>query len=215
MGRQKGLGQARAARRPGIPHLQLFGQLHQLAAYRVRALLAGKIILAEDSNTGQLVIFKTLHKAPAVYKKAKTSLLPINISYMVRLLKYFETDDCVYLMVEHCPAGRLWDVVRPLVDQGGRLEEQGGDRWGLHTLELTSPTPRSCTALQRQTSILKPSESFIRWNPRPLDVAPPTITRTHPHRSHPHTRTSTTPTAPTRPGTATPPCTSPRRTATP
>ena len=125
MCRQKGAGAGRAPRRPGIPHLQLFGQLHQLAAYRVRAVLAGKIILAEDAATSQLVIFKTLHKAPAVYKKAKTSLLPINISYMVRLLKYFETDDCVYLMLEHCPAGRLWEVVRPLVDQG-RLEEGQG-----------------------------------------------------------------------------------------
>ena len=83
----------------GIPHLQLFGQLADLKNYKVRSVLANKIILAEDSNTGQLVIFKTLHKAPAVYKKAKTSLLPINISYMVRLLKYFETDDCVYLML--------------------------------------------------------------------------------------------------------------------
>ena len=83
----------------GIPHLQLFGQLADLRNYRVKSVLAGKIILAEDDISGQLVIFKTLHKAPAVYKKTKTSLLPINITYMVRLLKYFETDDCVYLML--------------------------------------------------------------------------------------------------------------------
>ena len=61
--------------------------------------MAGKIILAEEAGTKKLVVFKTLHKAPAVYKKAKTSLLPINISHMVKLLKYFETDDCVYLML--------------------------------------------------------------------------------------------------------------------
>ena len=82
----------------GIPHLQLFGQLSELKQYKVRNILANKIILAETVHTGQLVIFKTLHKSPAVFKKSKTSLLPINISYMVRLLKYFETDDCVYLI---------------------------------------------------------------------------------------------------------------------
>jgi hypothetical protein len=31
--------------------------------------------------------------------RSKTSLLPINISYMVQLLKYFETDDAVFLML--------------------------------------------------------------------------------------------------------------------
>ena len=83
----------------GIPHLQLFGQLDELKQYKVRNIIANKIILSENVKTGELVIFKTLHKSPAVYRKSKTSLLPINISYMVRLLKYFETDDCVYLML--------------------------------------------------------------------------------------------------------------------
>ena len=83
----------------GIPHLQLFGQLDELKEYKVKNIIANKIILAENLKTTDLVIFKTLHKSPAVYRKSKTSLLPINISYMVRLLKYFETDDCVYLML--------------------------------------------------------------------------------------------------------------------
>jgi len=26
-------------------------------------------------------------------------------------------DEAVYLMLEYCPAGRLWDVVQPLVQQ--------------------------------------------------------------------------------------------------
>ena len=84
---------------PGIPHLQLFGKLSELKNYKVRNILAHKLILAENIETEELVIFKTLHKSAAIFKKTKTSLLPINISYMVRLLKYFETDDCVYLML--------------------------------------------------------------------------------------------------------------------
>jgi len=145
---------------PGIPHLQLFGQLADLRNYRVTGVMAGKIIIAEEAETQKLVVFKTLHKAPAVYKKAKTSLLPINIAFMVKLLKYFETDDCVYLMLEYCSAGRLWDVVRPLVrqqqetpvatsliDSNPPLKEEGSGR---------------VTPLKRQTSVLKPSESFIR-----------------------------------------------------
>jgi len=139
----------------GIPHLQLFGQLSELKQYKVKNILANKIILAENVQSSQLVIFKTLHKSPAVYKKSKTSLLPINISYMVRLLKYFETDDCVYLMLEYCSSGRMWDIVKPLVKQKevANIKFVGEDE---------EPFERNITPVQRQTSIIKPSPSFIR-----------------------------------------------------
>ena len=147
----------------GIPHLQLFGQLSELAHYKVKNVLANKIILAENAQTNQLVIFKTLHKSPAVYKKSKTSLLPINITYMVRLIKYFETDDCVYLMLEYCSSGTMWDIVKPLVKQKEvstlvKQEEASSGQF----LTDTEPYERSKTPVKKQTSIIKPSQSFIR-----------------------------------------------------
>ena len=180
---------------PGIPHLQLFGKLSELKNYKVRNVLAHKLILAENIETEELVIFKTLHKSAAIFKKTKTSLLPINISYMVRLLKYFETDDCVYLMLgedvnvslailkivskackcffllssinritfppscsEHCSAGLLWDVAKPLIGQKQRKSllsvGSAGDQ-----CQMVYDTNKS--PARRQTSIIKPSESFI------------------------------------------------------
>jgi len=130
----------------------LFGQLSELNQYKVRNVLANKIILAENVQTNQLVIFKTLHKSPAVYKKSKTSLLPINITYMVRLIKYFETDDCVYLMLEYCSSGTMWDIVKPLVKQ---KEVASVDN------EISDPREINKIPVQRQTSIIKPSPSFI------------------------------------------------------
>ena len=138
----------------GIPHLELFGQLSELRQYRVKNILAGKLILAEHVKTCDLVIFKTLHKSPAVYRKSKTSLLPINIKYMVRLLKYFETDDCVHLMLEHCSTGVLWDVVQPLICQTSRNINE--------TTSINTSETRVKSPVQRQTSIIKPSESFIQ-----------------------------------------------------
>jgi len=131
----------------GIPHLQLFGQLSELREYRVVDIFDKKIILAENLKTKQQVIFKVLQKSAAVYKKSKTSLLPINITYMVGLVKYFETDDAVYLMLEYCPAGKLWDVVQPLVHQQLYLQELEQDA----TLADSKPVP----------GVLKPSESFV------------------------------------------------------
>ena len=85
--------------------------MSELKNYKVRDVLANKMILAENFETNEIVLFKALHKSPVNYKKSKTSLLPINIRYMVKLLQYFETDDCVYLMLEWCRAGRVWGVI--------------------------------------------------------------------------------------------------------
>jgi len=155
---------------PGIPHLQLFGQLADLRNYRVRGVMAGKIILAEEAGTKKLVVFKTLHKAPAVYKKAKTSLLPINIAHMVKLLKYFETDDCVYLMLEYCSAGLLLDVVRPLLRQQQEISFSTSHKDSPSLLQGDCPEGRA-TPLKRQTSVLKPSESFIRDRQQSVQMA--------------------------------------------
>jgi len=141
----------------GIPHLQLFGQLSELKEYKVKNILAQKIILARNVLSNKFVIFKTLHKSPAVYKKSKTSLLPINIIYMVKLLKYFETDDCVYLMLEYCSSGKMWDIVRPLVEQKQLRDCEVNDKVPC----VQDSQERNRTPVQKQTSIIKPSPSFI------------------------------------------------------
>jgi len=112
-----------------------------------------KIILAQHNTTGQQVIFKVLQKSAAVFKKSKTSLLPINISYMVGLLKYFETDEAVYLMLEYCPAGRLWEVVQPLV------------------IQQLKQVSRNEEMSARKVSVLRPSESFIRLRKESVNVS--------------------------------------------
>jgi len=100
-----------------IPHLHLFSNLSDLRQYKVVDILDARVILAEHRETKIKVVFKVLQKSSAVYKKSKTSVLPINIKFMVNLLKYWETDEAVFLMVEYCPAGKLWNLVQPLVHQ--------------------------------------------------------------------------------------------------
>ncbi|XP_023337854.1 uncharacterized protein LOC111708647 [Eurytemora carolleeae] len=56
------------ARRPGkkisgIPHLQLFGQLSQLRKYKVVDILDGRLILAQNIDTLEKVVFKVLQKS--------------------------------------------------------------------------------------------------------------------------------------------------------
>ena len=57
-------------------------------------------------------------------------------------------DDAVYLMLEYCPAGKLWDVVQPLVNQQlQQQQQQEQDEQGA----LAKPVP----------GLLKTSESFV------------------------------------------------------
>ena len=75
---------------------------------------------------------------------------------MVRLLKYFETDDCVYLMLEHCTGGLLWDVIQPLVHQSSQTFREEITETFVRDFDTRTKSP-----VQKQTSIIKPSESFI------------------------------------------------------
>lgn len=131
-----------------IPHLHLFSNLSELRQYAVLDILDGKVILAHHRQTKQKVVFKVLQKSSAVYKKSKTSLLPINIKFMVNLLKYWETDNAVFLMLEYCPAGKLWSLVQPLVQQ--QLQEPGLER-----ISVDSCMPET------KVAVLKPSKSLV------------------------------------------------------
>ena len=145
----------------GIPHLRLFGQMSELKKFKVKNVLANKMILAENFETNEIVLFKALHKSPVNYKKSKTSLLPINIRYMVKLLQYFETDDCVYLMLEWCRAGRVWEVVQPLV-----MQHRSGGRQVIAEEEPAAA----------RVSLIKPSESFITERKKSLNASEKTKT---------------------------------------
>eukprot|EP00088_Acartia_fossae_P004612 TRINITY_DN11987_c0_g1_i4.p1 TRINITY_DN11987_c0_g1~~TRINITY_DN11987_c0_g1_i4.p1 ORF type:complete len:645 (-),score=119.06 TRINITY_DN11987_c0_g1_i4:16-1950(-) len=143
----RGTGKPSVTSSQAIPHLHLFSNHSELRQYKVIDILDGKVILAQHRETQQKVIFKALQKSSAVYKKSKTSLLPININFMVNLLKYWETEDSVFLMIEYCGAGKLWDLVQPLVYQ--QLEEPCNT-------EFDRDTSRNV-----ESHVLKPSQSFI------------------------------------------------------
>jgi len=134
-----------------IPHLHLFSNLSELRQYKVVDILDTRVILAEHRETKLKVVFKVLQKSSAVYKKSKTSVLPINIKFMVNLLKYWETDDAVFLMVEYCPAGKLWNLVQPLVHQ--QLQDEIDN-------EQTAESVQKNTESHKNVNIMKPSQSF-------------------------------------------------------
>ena len=53
----------------------------------------------------------------------KLSVLPINVSYMVNLLRYYETDEVLILVLEFVPPGCLFPIVQPyLTEKASKLK---------------------------------------------------------------------------------------------
>jgi hypothetical protein len=60
---------------------------------------------------------------------------------------------------EHCPAGKLWDLVRPLVEQQQQQQQQPKSLAEQTTAEAGSPPPT--TSPLTGVTVMRPSPSFI------------------------------------------------------
>ena len=108
-----------------IPHLDLFGNIRDLRLFKIQSILANKVLLVSetgnantrDNSSQQQVVIKALQKSSLVFKQRKTSMLPVNIPFMVRLLRYFETDELIYLVLEYIPHGPLFPIVGPFLER--------------------------------------------------------------------------------------------------
>ena len=56
-------------------------------------------------------MIKTLKKSPLVFKKSKSSLLPINVRNMVKFQCYYETDDDIHLVLDYQHFGEIYEVI--------------------------------------------------------------------------------------------------------
>ena len=125
-------------RQSKIPHLELFGKsMLELRRYKVKKILSRQVLLvavqhhyqsslsvhqrrklelpASEPN-GQELVIKTMQKSSCVFRNeedgfSKTSILPINVSYMTKLVRYYENDDFLHLVLEHIPGGELYKVI--------------------------------------------------------------------------------------------------------
>ena len=105
-----------------FPHLDLFGDVQDLKRFQVERVLGGKVLLASDlKQNGVKVVVKTLPKSASNICSRKSSFLPINMKYMTKLRRYYESDEALILVVDHVAPGRLFDVVHPyLVEKASR-----------------------------------------------------------------------------------------------
>ncbi len=142
-----------------VPHLDFVGDPADLKKYKVVGVISDSVQLARDFRTGTKVVIKTMLKSPVASrsgKRKKRSLLPVGVRGMVRLLCYFETDDVLYLILEHLEYGQIYQVVSNIFVAGGQEEEDMETKE-----EVIDSATIDRSPINPSRSVIKPSPSFI------------------------------------------------------
>ncbi|XP_069772229.1 ribosomal protein S6 kinase-like 1 isoform X2 [Narcine bancroftii] len=83
--------------------------------------IVDKVLLVQNPSTVDPFIVKSLPKCSQINRERQT-IIPQGVPFMVRLLKYYVSDDTVFLHLEHISGGKLWSQLsqyRPPVAEKG------------------------------------------------------------------------------------------------
>ncbi|XP_050407265.2 ribosomal protein S6 kinase delta-1 [Patella vulgata] len=86
------------------------GSMSELRNYKVLGTI-DSVILVMDKLLDETYVIKTVHKSSAQLESNKTCLLPTSCPYMCNLIKFFETENAVYLLLQYASGGKLWNYI--------------------------------------------------------------------------------------------------------
>ncbi|XP_068398520.1 ribosomal protein S6 kinase-like 1 isoform X1 [Eschrichtius robustus] len=101
------------------PIRTLSSALEQLRGCKVVAVIE-KVQLVQDPATGGTFVVKSLSRCHAVSRERLT-IIPHGVPYMTKLLRYFVSEDSIFLHLEHVQGGTLWShlLSQPCLQQSG------------------------------------------------------------------------------------------------
>ncbi|KAM4853986.1 ribosomal protein S6 kinase-like 1 isoform 2-T4 [Thomomys bottae] len=88
------------------PIRMLSSALEQLQGCRVVGVIE-KVQLVQDPATGGTFVVKSLPRCHVVSRERLT-IIPHGVPYMTKLLRYFVSEDSIFLHLEHIQGGTLW-----------------------------------------------------------------------------------------------------------
>lgn len=100
----------------------LRGLTAELSHYKVVGVL-NKVLLVVDTGTDGNFVIKVLHKSSVPLHTQKT-IVPTHIPYMVSLVKFFETESAIYLVLQHAAGGTLWNYVGGYFGQFNHADQE-------------------------------------------------------------------------------------------
>uniref|UniRef100_A0A8C0NQ54 non-specific serine/threonine protein kinase n=2 Tax=Canis lupus familiaris TaxID=9615 RepID=A0A8C0NQ54_CANLF len=88
------------------PIRTLSSALEQLRGCRVVGVIE-KVQLVQDPATGGTFVVKSLSRCH-VANRERLTIIPHGVPYMTKLLRYFVSEDSIFLQLEHVQGGTLW-----------------------------------------------------------------------------------------------------------
>uniref|UniRef100_A0A8D1C6H8 Protein kinase domain-containing protein n=1 Tax=Sus scrofa TaxID=9823 RepID=A0A8D1C6H8_PIG len=111
------------------PIRTLSSALEQLRGCRVVAVIE-KVQLVQDPATGGTFVVKSLSRCH-VASRERLTIIPHGVPYMTKLLRYFVSEDSIFLQLEHVQGGTLWSHLlsqphthQPGTGSGSSLEKK-------------------------------------------------------------------------------------------
>ncbi|EEB13396.1 ribosomal protein S6 kinase, putative [Pediculus humanus corporis] len=80
----------------------------KLEMYKVLKILES-VMLVVNKEDEKYYVIKVLQKSPSPFDKEKKTCIPVNVPYMVKLFKYFENENSLFLVLEYAKGGKLLD----------------------------------------------------------------------------------------------------------
>ncbi|XP_032261480.1 ribosomal protein S6 kinase-like 1 isoform X1 [Phoca vitulina] len=151
------------------PIRTLSSALEQLRGCKVVGVIE-KVQLVQDPATGGTFVVKSLSRCH-VANRERLTIIPHGVPYMTKLLRYFVSEDSIFLQLEHVQGGTLWSH---LLSQ--EQPQQSGGRSGSSPERMKAPLN---SPLGLQTPALLPlgptclPDRILRELPRTSRSLPP------------------------------------------
>nr|XP_057913199.1 ribosomal protein S6 kinase delta-1 isoform X2 [Doryrhamphus excisus] len=85
------------------------GPAEDLSVYRVLGVI-DKVLLVMDKRTQETFVVKGLRKSSDCARMKKT-IMPRSVPHMVQLMKLIDSEDTIFLLLQHAEGGKLWSHI--------------------------------------------------------------------------------------------------------
>ncbi|XP_038074730.1 ribosomal protein S6 kinase delta-1-like isoform X1 [Patiria miniata] len=157
---------------PRSAHLR--GPQEELKNYKVLGLI-DSVLLVLDTVTYQTFVIKVLLKCSTATKRSTCA--PANCRYMVKPYRFIETDNAIFIVLEHASGGKLWSYASGFLNHGAESSYNQALAGSLERKSIGScgsRRSRHSTASGKEDRKLK--EDIYEENvfPEPEHPSPPT-----------------------------------------
>uniref|UniRef100_A0A452RE99 Ribosomal protein S6 kinase like 1 n=1 Tax=Ursus americanus TaxID=9643 RepID=A0A452RE99_URSAM len=163
------------------PIRALSSALEQLRGCRVVGIIE-KVQLVQDPATGRTFVVKSLSRCHTANRERLT-IIPRGVPYMTKLLRYFVSEDSIFLQLEHVQGGTLWSHLLSQ-EQPQQMKAPLNSPLGLQTQHCSHGThrlrdrilqepPRTSRGLPQQGGPTHHFQREAEGTPLPGPILPP------------------------------------------